>query len=95
MGQWRWSTRLPQHLQWRVQAENLVDQSLLKLYIAYAKKHCHPKLQDADTEKMVQARTTRIQARDTAIAGLLRAEAPALCACQARRQSQMCARDSL
>lgn len=38
------------------QAENLVDQSLLKLYIAYAKKHCHPKLQDADTEKMVQVR---------------------------------------
>ena len=37
------------------QAGNLVEQELLKMYIAYAKAHCHPKLQDADTEKMVQA----------------------------------------
>lgn len=33
-----------------------VDQDLLKLYIAFAKANCHPKLQDADTDKMVQAR---------------------------------------
>ena len=39
------------------QADNLVEQPLLKLYIAYAKRHCHPKLQDADTEKMVQVRS--------------------------------------
>lgn len=35
---------------------NAIDQDLLRLYIAYAKKHCHPKLQDADTSKMVQVR---------------------------------------
>ena len=38
------------------QAANAIDQELLRLYIAYAKKHCHPKLQDADTAKMVQVR---------------------------------------
>lgn len=37
------------------QAANAIDQDLLRLYIAYAKKNCHPKLQDADTAKMVQA----------------------------------------
>jgi hypothetical protein len=31
-----------------------IDQNLLKLYIAYAKQNCHPKLQNADTNKMVQ-----------------------------------------
>ena len=41
-------------------AEGQVDQGLLKLYIAYAKKNCHPKLQDADTEKMVQARASSL-----------------------------------
>lgn len=35
---------------------NAIDQGLLRLYIAYAKKNCHPKLQDADTAKMVQVR---------------------------------------
>jgi DNA replicative helicase MCM subunit Mcm2 (Cdc46/Mcm family) len=38
------------------QAANAIDQDTLKMYIAYAKKHCHPKLQDADTAKMVQVR---------------------------------------
>lgn len=36
------------------QAANAIDQDTLKTYMAYAKKHCHPKLQDADTAKMVQ-----------------------------------------
>eukprot|EP00892_Ulva_mutabilis_P011114 jgi/Ulvmu1/8375/UM042_0081.1 len=36
------------------QAANTIDQELLRMYIAYAKKNCHPKLQDADTAKMVQ-----------------------------------------
>lgn len=36
------------------QAANAIDQDTLKTYMAYAKTHCHPKLQDADTAKMVQ-----------------------------------------
>jgi DNA replication licensing factor MCM2 len=39
------------------QSATTIDQGTLRLYIAYAKKHCHPKLQDADTEKMVQVRS--------------------------------------
>lgn len=39
------------------QAANVIDQETLKTYIAYAKRHCHPKLQDADTAKMVQVRS--------------------------------------
>ena len=37
----------------------MIDQRLLRLYIAYAKAHCHPTLQHADTEKMIQARRPR------------------------------------
>lgn len=40
------------------QPTNGIDQEALRTYIAYAKKHCHPKLQDADTAKMVQVRAS-------------------------------------
>jgi DNA replication licensing factor MCM2 len=54
------------------QQGDTIDQNLLKLYIAYAKQNCHPKLQNADTNKMVQVCPSIVFSRGASITEMAR-----------------------